>query len=302
MAGSRPFWQRPASKRRMAFQMGESSKSCKGGRGFVLAVLFLMIPLACPAHTPPDMDPKQWEKLTREAEQMREEHRRLAVRVNELAGKIRSEADARDFVDETAKLFLSGLPYWFSRSERKRVAKAEFLSISEGRYISEERIATVFNRLMDDIAAGPELRITESEVHTMRAAQILTTRTMWQHPGMQNIWQAPNVHSVTPQGGVAPGCRAVESLKLLYVLLELPSNLGYAREIIKKDVDLDIELQKAPQKLTPGAPAKMEGRLETHGRDPLEAALDEARMAYVRRYGVRAFEDRLKEMFDRIID
>lgn len=282
--------------------MGEPAESSRSPRGLVLALMVLLVPLAWTGQTPPAMDSERWEKLTREAEQTREEHRRSAVRVNELAGKIRSEADARDFVDETAKLFLSGLPYWFSRSERKRVARAEFLSVSKGRYISEERIASVFNRLMDDIDAGPELRVTASEVHTMRAAQILTTRTMWQHPGMQNIWQTPNVHSVTPQGGVAPGCRAVESLKLLYVLLELPSNLGYAREIIKKGEDLGIELQKAPQKLTPGAPAKMEGRLETHGRDPLEAALDEARMTYVRRYGVRAFEDRLKEMFDRIID
>ncbi len=265
-------------------------------------VLFLLISLACTAQTPPGIDPKRWEELTREAEQMREEHRRLAVRVNELAGKIRSEADARDFVDETAKVFLSGLPYWFSRSERRRVARAEFLSVSEGRYISEERIATVFNRLMDDIGAGAELRVTASEVHTVRAAQILMTRTMWQHPGMQNIWQTPNVHSVTPQGGVAPGCRAVESLKMLYVLLELPSNLGYAREIIKKGADLDIELQKAPLKLTPRPPAKIEGRLEAHGRDQLEAALDEAKMEYVRRYGTRAFEGRLEEMFNRLID
>jgi hypothetical protein len=56
-----------------------------------------------------------------------ERDRQAAIRINELAGRIESEADASALVSEIAGLFAKELPpAWASGSIRQRVAHAEY--------------------------------------------------------------------------------------------------------------------------------------------------------------------------------
>jgi hypothetical protein len=55
-----------------------------------------------------------------------ERHRQAAIRINELAGRVQSEADASALVSEIAGLFAKELPpAWASSSIRQRVAHAD---------------------------------------------------------------------------------------------------------------------------------------------------------------------------------
>jgi hypothetical protein len=59
-----------------------------------------------------------------------ERHKQSAIRINELARRIHSEADASAVVSEIAGLFAKELPpAWASGSIRQRVAHAEYESV-----------------------------------------------------------------------------------------------------------------------------------------------------------------------------
>jgi hypothetical protein len=74
-----------------------------------------------------------------------EQHKQAAIRINELAGRIQSEANASAFVSEIAGLFAKELPpVWASSSIRQRVAHAEYETVrNPAKLISEQRIVDV---------------------------------------------------------------------------------------------------------------------------------------------------------------
>src|SRR6267378_37169 len=76
-----------------------------------------------------------------------EQHKQAAVRINELAGRVHSEADTSAVVSEIVVLFAKELPpAWASSSIRQRVAHAEYEAVRESaKVIAEQRIVDVWN-------------------------------------------------------------------------------------------------------------------------------------------------------------
>jgi hypothetical protein len=98
-----------------------------------------------------------------------ERHKQAAIRINDLAERIHSEAEASAFVSEIAAVFAKELPAaWASSGIRQRVAHAEYEAISNPtKLISEQRIVDVWNQYVKEIAAPEEAIISTAEIHNM---------------------------------------------------------------------------------------------------------------------------------------
>jgi len=84
--------------------------------------------------------------------------RQLAIEINDLAGRIRSEADADTLVDKIAETFADILPpACITRGIRQRIARAEYEAVSDqSRLIPEQRIADIWNEYVREIGASDE--------------------------------------------------------------------------------------------------------------------------------------------------
>jgi hypothetical protein len=87
-----------------------------------------------------------------------ERHKQAAIRINDLAGRINSEADASAVVSEIASLFAKELPpAWASSGIRQRVARAEYEAVrNPAKLISEQRIVDVWNQYVKEIGTPDE--------------------------------------------------------------------------------------------------------------------------------------------------
>lgn len=143
-----------------------------------------------------------------------------------LAGRIRSEADARELTDAIATMFAEHLPpAWATQSIRNRVTRAEYEAVSEpSQPIPEQRIADIWNEYVREIGAPEEALVSTAETHNMRDAGYAGGKLMWER-GNQTIWTMPNVYAVGADGKVAGGCRTIEALRVLYELDNLFINV-----------------------------------------------------------------------------
>ena len=82
-----------------------------------------------------------------------EHARQTATEINDLAGRIHSEADASALVDKIAALFAGALPpAWASQGIRQRLAHAEYETVSDAsQLIPEQRIVDVWNEYVRKI-------------------------------------------------------------------------------------------------------------------------------------------------------
>jgi len=134
-----------------------------------MIVLWLILALAFT--DPQQSTPTPDEQATMQRAQLEHErHRQAVVQLNELAGRIHSEADALAFVDGIADIFADSLPAaWAGPSIRQRVAHAEYEAISDPlRLIPEQRIADVWNEYVREIGAPEEAVVNAAEIHSMR--------------------------------------------------------------------------------------------------------------------------------------
>ncbi|MGB0081592.1 MAG: hypothetical protein WBP90_08705 [Terracidiphilus sp.] len=138
--------------------------------------------------------------------------------INDVAGRIHSPDDARQLVDLVAAEFSDELPpRWATGSIRKRIAEAEYESIANpGSLISEQHIADVWNDFVKKIGAPQDTVLTAADVHYLRDAQYVSARFFWVRE--QDIWTIPGVFAVGPDGKVANGSRALEAIRLLWLL------------------------------------------------------------------------------------
>ena len=99
-----------------------------------------------------------------------EQHKQAAIRINELAGGIHSEADASAFVSAIAGLFAKELPpAWASSDVRQRVALAEYEAVrNPAKLIPEQRVVDVWNQYAREIGAPDEAIVSVAEIHNMR--------------------------------------------------------------------------------------------------------------------------------------
>ena len=160
-----------------------------------------------------------------------ERHKQAAIRINELAGRIQSKADASAVVSEIAGLFAKGLPpAWASASIRQRVAYAEYEAVrNPAKLIPEQRIVDVWNQYVKEIGAPDEAIVSVAEIHNMRDGAYTLAQLMWAR-GNQTIWTMPNVFALGADGKVADGCRAVEAVRVIHDLDDLFQNLRGARD------------------------------------------------------------------------
>lgn len=226
----------------------------------------------------------------------RERHRQAANQINELAEAIHSEADAVVFVDKVAEFFADTLPLiWVTRSVRQRVAHAEFEAVSNpSRLIPEQRVADVWNKYVREIGASDEALVTAGEIHNLRDADFAISKVWWSRTNL-TIWTMPNVYAVGSDGRVAEGCRAVETLRVLYDLDKLFDNLRGARDRVRRGILLSDEIGKRLD--NPSANQKTTARLEAHmDTNPLRSA----EYRYMQEHGPYILSGVVEKLFDEL--
>ncbi|HWW15879.1 MAG TPA: hypothetical protein VN310_14560 [Candidatus Dormibacteraeota bacterium] len=250
---------------------------------------------------PQESVPQQQSQPTREQklEQAREKYepaRQVAIHVNELAGNIHSEADARAFVDAVAER-LTGNQHqsWTTRGIRHRVARAEYLAVSDpSQLIPEQRIVDIWNEYVRELDAPGETLVTVAELHNMRDAMYTGSQLMWKKEGFtQQFWTIPNVYGVDADRKVASGCRAVEALKLFHDMFYFFQMVQGARERVQKGI-LVSDLARQREQSGPPRPQVAKAQLSA-SRDTKPVLAAEIR--YVQAHGEGDYRRLLERLF-----
>jgi hypothetical protein len=245
--------------------------------------------------TPPQDNSPDAQAALQRAHDAYERHHQAALRINDLAARIHSQADAESMVGEIATLFENELPpLWATGSTRQRVARAEYESVTDpARLIPEDRIANVWNEYIREIGAPDEAIVSAAEIHNMRDATFTMSQMMWAR-GHQTIWTMPNVYALGPDGRVSNGCRALDTIRVIHDLDTLFQNLLSARERLRKGMVASEQLKKKMgESTTLGSTARLEALPRTN---PTRAA----EQRYVREHGSIAFAQLLVRLFDEL--
>ena len=192
---------------------------------------------------------------SREAMRLRAEadarkYEEQAIRLNDAAGNIHSEADARAIVDSVAQMFAKELPpAWMTAELRQRIAHLEYESATNaGSLIPEQRLADVWNKYVHEIGASDEALVTVAEIHNLRDAYYASGQWSWEQGFNRSIWTMPKIYALGSDGKVAPGCRALESLRVLHDLDSLFENLRTTRLRMQKGIVASDEIKKQAQR------------------------------------------------------
>jgi hypothetical protein len=172
-----------------------------------------------------------------------EHDRHAAIQINDLSGRVNSDADAQALVDAVGDALRDSLPpAWLTAGIRSRVAHAEYQAVSNRlRLIPEQRIADVWNTYVREIGAPDGTVVTAVEIHFMRDADWATSQLFWKRED-QTIWTMPNLFAVSPEGKLAEGCRALETLRIFYDLDRF-NNLRSVRQRVQKNALVSDELR-----------------------------------------------------------
>jgi hypothetical protein len=255
-----------------------------------LAVVFLFAAARQPVPQQPDPASQQ------KAAEARESGRQAAIHVNDLAGSIRSEADARAYVDAVAERFTdSQMQSWMTRSIRYRVAHAEYEALSDPSHlIPEQRVVNVWNAYVRELDAPEDTLITVAELHNLRDAAYTMNKRMWKNEQFpQSLWIVPDVYAVDAEGKVANGCRAVEALKLFHDMFYFFQNLEAARKRVQKGVlvsDLTRQWREPAGPRPQAAKAQLSASRDTK---PVLAA----EIRYVQAHGERDYQHLLERLY-----
>jgi hypothetical protein len=206
--------------------------------------------------------------------------------LNQLASTIQKPGDARRLINFLADLFSKETPSSWTRSSlRDRIAQAEFSAVSDPqKAIPEARLAEAWNSYVDTIGAPEDQKVTPAELHNLRDTFLTTARLGW-NSGSRNFWLVPSIYATLPDGRLAPGCRAVESIRTLWDLANMPENLKAARDQVSKGVLTSDLYRKPPQS---PAPSTTRVALVTGGvRGPYSIELAQRR--YIQLNGSKAF-------------
>lgn len=225
-----------------------------------------------------------------------EQHKQAAIRINELAGRIQSEADASAFVSEIAGLFAKELPpAWASSSIRERVAHAEYETAgSPAKLIPEQRVVDVWNQYVREIGAPDEAIVSVAEIHNMRVGSYTVAQLMWAR-GIQTVWSMPSVYALGSDGKVADGCRALDAIRLIHDLDDLFQNLRGARDRLRRGIVVSEEIKNRAG--NPNPQSHSTTRLEAHAdTNPIRPA----EQRYVQEHGSVAYAQLLVRLFDEL--
>jgi hypothetical protein len=213
-------------------------------------------------------------------------HRKQAEELDQLASTIHTPADARRFVDFLADLFSKETPSaWTRNSLLGLIARAEFSAVSDPqKTIPEPRLAEAWNAYVDTIGAPEDQKVAAAEIHNLRDA-FLTAAHIARNRGSRNFWVVPSIYATLPDGRLAPGCRAVESIRVLWDLANMPENIKAARDRASKGVLMSDLYRKPPQ--SPRSSATGRAMLSAGVRNPYP--IDLAQRKYIQLNGNKAF-------------
>jgi hypothetical protein len=264
--------------------------------GIPLTVALILIFAAPQLSIPQQSDPALQQERLEEARQTYESGRVAAIHVNDLAGNIHSDADARAFVDAVAQR-LVGQEHlsWTTRSIRHRIAHAEYVAVSgSSGLIPEQRIVDIWNEYVRELDAPEETVVTAAELHNLRDAMYFSNQSMWKKEGFpQSLWTVPNVYAVDADGKVANGCRALEALKLFHDMFYFFQNVESARERVRKGVVVS-DRAKQRQQDAPREPQVVKFHLAASTRpNPVMPA----EYRYVQAHGERDYQRLLERLF-----
>jgi hypothetical protein len=255
----------------------------------MIPLFFVLLVAALPQNASTDSPPTMEQRPSHEYER----HKQAAIRINERAARINSEADASAVVSEIAGLFAKELPpAWASSGIRQRIAHAEYGTVrNPANLISEQRIADVWNQYVREIGAPDEAIVSAAEIHNMRDGSFTVAQLMWAR-GNQTIWTMPNVYALGPDGKVAYGCRALEAIRVIHDLEYLFQNLLGARDrlrtaIIPSDEIKKREAQPNPQ---PHGTVRLEAHADTNPIQPAE-------QCYLQEHGSLAYDQLVARLF-----
>jgi len=257
-------------------------------------------PLAAPPQR--KLTPEQEEQIKQKMEQFKAQHepvRKEAIRINELAANIHSEADARKLVDAVAdQLTHHKHLLWAAQKYRHRVAHAEYEAVSDpSGLISEQRIVDVWNEYVREIDAPEEALITVAELHSLRKGDFLiTSRYSWKRDLSQSVWTMPNIYAVDANGEIANGCRALETLKIIHGMHENFASVRFARIRVQKGIAVP-----SPSQLPADS---THGRLVTSSHVStvsFENPVRPAAYRYQQEHGWRAYDQLVRRLFDELL-
>lgn len=229
------------------------------------------------------------------AQEEYERHRQAAVRINDHAGQIHTEADASALVAEIATVFSKELPpAWLASGIDRRVAEAEYQSVRDpAKRIIEQRIVDVWNQYVREIGASDDGLVTTAEIHNMRDAEYTVATHLWIR-GNQTIWTMPNIYASETDGEVADGCRAIEAVRVIYDLYRFPQNLRSARDRVKRGVLVSEQVKNrwADSATQPKGGALLASQQE----NPIQSA----ERRYLQVHGSLAYDQLLKHLFNEL--
>ena len=228
-----------------------------------------------------------------------ERDRQTAIEINDLAARIRSEADAGALVDKIAEVFADALPpSWMTRGIRERLAHAEYEAVSDSsRLIPEQRIADVWNEYVREIGAPDDALVTAAELHNLRDADFAAAQFFW--PRGHSIWAVSTIYALGPGGKMAEGARPIEALRILYDLDMRFDNLRSARERIRRGVLASEELRKRTenQSQAPSVQSTFTVRVSAgFDRNPVHAA----ELRYIQQHGSYVLNGVVEKLFDEL--
>jgi hypothetical protein len=242
---------------------------------------------------PIQLTPEQQEQIRQKQEQLRisrEPQRKEAVRINDLAANIHTEADARKLVDSVAEQLTHHRHlFWAAENFRHRVAHAEFESVSDpSGLIPEQRVVDVWNEYAREIDAPEEALISLTDLQTFRAADLHFSQHNWQLDLTQSIWSAPNIYALDAGGNLSDGCRALEALKTIVSMHDQFFRVQFARRA-PKQLPTEAGTVKA---------SAFKGRilLANSTSQPVHSAA----YRYQQEHGVRAYDQLVRRLFDEL--
>ena len=219
-----------------------------------------------------------------------------AMRLNQLAAGIHTPAEAHILVDFVADLFSHRLPApAVSKSMRAKLAEAEFGAVTDPqKLIPEQRVVEAWNTYARTIEAPPDRRVNVAEVHNLRDAFLATSNLYWTR-GMRNIWTVPAIYATQGDGMLAGGCRALESVRVLWDLANMPANLEAARSRVNQGLLASNLFRQAQQRSLKSSAGRVSGG--PGRRNPVE----EAERQYEIRNGRRALDRAVVTMLEQTL-
>jgi hypothetical protein len=254
--------------------------------------------------TAPRFTPEQQQQIKQKEEQFRlsrEPEIKEAERLNELAANLHSKADARKLVDAVAELLTRHRHlFWAGQRYRHRVAHVEFAAASDpAGLIPEERIVEVWNEYVRDIDAPEEALITVAELHNFRMLDFRNSQREWEREMSRSIWSMPNIYALDSTGGLAEGCRALESLKIINNLHEQFFRVHVARQRVESATPNSNGAQKKAATTVIGR-----GRLVASPQLRAPAYADPIRPAvarYQQEHGQHEYDQLVRLLFDELL-